>query len=91
MQFINFNNKFLYRIYSNCSGLLIERLIGLSADLPIISGIKDHDLTKPLTQKLTKTILTEHGYQSVPTLLADMAVTIIGKLAMILLHKRRKR
>lgn len=62
MQFINFNNKFLYRIHSNCNSLLIERLIGLSADLPIISGIKDHDLTKSLTQELTKTILTEPGY-----------------------------
>ena len=69
----------------------MERLMGFSADLPIISGIKDHDLAKSLTKELTKTILTEQGYQSVPTLLADMAVTIIGKLAMILLHKRRKR
>jgi|GEM_PF-1993992 len=90
MQFINFKNKFLYGIYSNYSGLLIERLIGLSADLQIISGIKGHDLAKSLTQELTKTILTEPGYQLVPTLLADMAITVIGKMAMILLSKRRK-
>ncbi|WP_422532951.1 hypothetical protein [Bartonella apihabitans] len=64
--------------------------MGFSANLLIISGIKDHDLAKSLTKELTKTILTEHGYQSVPTL-ADMAVTFIGKMAMILLHKRGKR
>ena len=40
----------------------MERLMGFSADLLIISGIKDHDLAKSLTQELTKTILTEPGY-----------------------------
>ena len=74
----------MYRLYRNCSGLLIERLMELSADLPIISGIKDHDLTKSLTQELTRTILTEPEYRLVPTLLADMAVTVTGKIEMIL-------
>ena len=58
--------------------------MGFSADLLIISGIKDHDLTKSLTKDLTKTILTEPEYRLVPTLLADMAVTVTGKMAMIL-------
>lgn len=58
----------------------VEEVIGgFANDL----NIKDHDLAKSLAQELTKTILTKHGYQSVPTLLADVAVTFIGKMAMI--------
>ncbi|WLT09670.1 hypothetical protein RAM19_05935 [Bartonella apihabitans] len=41
-------------------------------------------ISKSLAQELTKTILTKHGYQLVPTLLADMAATVIGKMVMIL-------
>jgi hypothetical protein len=33
---------------------------------------------------LTRTILTEPEYRLVPTLLADMAVTVTGKIEMIL-------
>ena len=61
----------------------------LSADMPIISVLKTV-IFKSLTKELTKTILTEHGYQSVPTLLVDMSVTGIGTVAMILLPKKRK-
>ena len=72
--------RFAYRKIDGIIGGVVNNL-----------GIKDHDLSKSLTKELTKTTLTEPGYHSVPTLLADMAVTILGKLAMILLHKRRKR
>ncbi|WP_295913947.1 hypothetical protein [uncultured Bartonella sp.] len=41
-------------------------------------------MAKSLTKELTKTILTEPEYRLVPTLLADMAVTVTGKMAMIL-------
>ena len=48
-------------------------------------------MAKSLAQELTKTILTEHGYKSLPTLLADMAVTVIRKMAMILHPKKKEK
>ncbi|OLY45700.1 hypothetical protein PEB0150_015120 [Bartonella apis] len=52
--------------------------------MPIISVLKTV-ISKSLTQELTKTILTEQeGISRYPTLLADMVITVIGKMAMIL-------
>ncbi len=56
--------------------------------MPIISVLKTV-ISNSLTKELTKTILTEPGYQSALTLLADMAVTVIGKMAMILASPKR--
>ena len=62
----------------------------LSADMPIILVLKTV-IFKSLTKELTKRILTEPWYQSALTLLADMAVTVIGKMAMILASPKRRK
>jgi len=67
-----------------------RKIDGIIGEFANNLGIKDHDLVKSLKKELTKTTLTEPGYQAVPTLLVDMSVTGIGTVAMILLPKRRK-